>query len=152
MDLRGSIPDLAQVRSTSPMLLTTMQPAPCSIPVISVVKRVITSFIIRYSPSKPMTEVAGVTFLFYEESQGGPPLWVKKQSAHPNKTGDCSVGAGFVEQPGLLKTSSHRMKRAGSAYKLPGHQSRMVRKGSRAGDRTEINCTASLQLLVRIKL
>ena len=38
---RGSVPDLAQVSISTPMFPTIMQPAPCSIAVSSVVKRVI---------------------------------------------------------------------------------------------------------------
>ena len=40
---------------------------------------------------KPLTELTGVTFGLYKDSQGGAPLWVETQNVEPNKAGHYSV-------------------------------------------------------------
>ncbi len=50
---------------------------------------------------KPLTNITGVTFLFYQEQQGGAPLWLETQNVQPDKTGRYSVLLGSTSSTGL---------------------------------------------------
>jgi hypothetical protein len=50
---------------------------------------------------KPLTDVTGVTFLLYKDSEGGAPLWIETQNVRPDKTGHCSVVLGSATSQGL---------------------------------------------------
>jgi len=50
---------------------------------------------------KPLTDVVGVTFLLYEDSQGGAPLWMETQNVQPDKTGHYTVMLGSTSSQGL---------------------------------------------------
>lgn len=50
---------------------------------------------------KPLTGVVGVTFLLYNESQGGAPLWMETQNVHPDKAGHYSIVLGSTTSQGL---------------------------------------------------
>jgi hypothetical protein len=50
---------------------------------------------------KPPTEVVGVTFLLYKDSQGGAPLWMETQNVQPDKTGHYTVMLGSSSRQGL---------------------------------------------------
>ncbi len=50
---------------------------------------------------KPLTDVTGVTFLLYKDSEGGAPLWMETQNLHPDKTGHYSVVLGSATSQGL---------------------------------------------------
>jgi len=50
---------------------------------------------------KPLTDVVGVTFYLYRDSQGGPPLWMETQNVHPDETGHYSVILGSTTGQGL---------------------------------------------------
>lgn len=50
---------------------------------------------------KPLTSLAGVTFLLYRDSQGGAPLWMETQNVQPGKSGHYSVMLGSTTAQGL---------------------------------------------------
>jgi trimeric autotransporter adhesin len=50
---------------------------------------------------KPLTEVVGVTFFLYKDSQGGVPLWMETQNLQPDKTGHYTVMLGSGSSQGL---------------------------------------------------
>jgi trimeric autotransporter adhesin len=50
---------------------------------------------------KPLTEVVGVTFLLYKDSQGGAPLWMESQNVQPDKSGHYTVMLGSSSSQGL---------------------------------------------------
>jgi hypothetical protein len=50
---------------------------------------------------KPLTEVVGVIFLLYKDSQGGAPLWMESQNVQPDKTGHYTVMLGSSSSQGL---------------------------------------------------
>jgi hypothetical protein len=50
---------------------------------------------------KPLTEVVGVSFLLYKDSQGGAPLWMESQNVQPDKSGHYSVMLGSSRSQGL---------------------------------------------------
>lgn len=50
---------------------------------------------------KPLTGVVGVTFLLYNQSQGGSPLWLETQNVHPDKAGRYSIVLGSNTGQGL---------------------------------------------------
>jgi hypothetical protein len=50
---------------------------------------------------KPLTDVAGVTFYLYRDSEGGAPLWMETQNVHPDRTGHYSVILGSTTSQGL---------------------------------------------------
>ena len=51
--------------------------------------------------SKPLVGVVGITFAFYEDEQGGAPLWVETQNAQTDATGRYSVQLGASQSNGL---------------------------------------------------
>jgi hypothetical protein len=63
----------------------------------------LTSFsgVIHDASGKPLTEVTGVTFALYKESQSGPALWMETQNVQPDKTGHYSVMLGSTTSAGL---------------------------------------------------
>lgn len=63
----------------------------------------LTSFsgMIHDANGKPLTEVVGVTFSLYKESQSGPALWMETQNVQPDKTGHYSVMLGSTTSEGL---------------------------------------------------
>jgi hypothetical protein len=63
----------------------------------------LTSFsgVIHDASGKPLTEVTGVTFALYKESQSGPALWMETQNVQPDKTGHYSVMLGSTTSQGL---------------------------------------------------
>jgi hypothetical protein len=50
---------------------------------------------------KPLSEVVGVSFLLYKDSQGGAPLWMESQNVQPDKTGHYTVMLGSSSSQGL---------------------------------------------------
>jgi len=50
---------------------------------------------------KPLTSLAGVTFLLYKDAQGGAPLWMETQNVQPSKSGHYSVMLGSTTNEGL---------------------------------------------------
>ena len=50
---------------------------------------------------KPLTGVTGVTFLLYQESEAGVPLWMETQNVQPDKTGHYTVILGSTSSQGL---------------------------------------------------
>lgn len=50
---------------------------------------------------KPLTDVVGVTFYLYRDSEGGAPLWMETQNVHPDRTGHYSVILGSTTSQGL---------------------------------------------------
>jgi hypothetical protein len=50
---------------------------------------------------KPLTELVGVSFLLYKDSQGGAPLWMESQNVQPDKSGHYSVMLGSGSSQGL---------------------------------------------------
>jgi trimeric autotransporter adhesin len=50
---------------------------------------------------KPLTSLAGVTFLLYADSQGGAPLWMETQNVQPNRAGRYTVALGSTTSQGL---------------------------------------------------
>ena len=69
---------------------------------------------------KPLTNITGVTFLLYEEQQGGPPLWMETQNVQPERNGHYAVMLGSTTSTGCPPTSLWRAKRAGSEYSRKG--------------------------------
>jgi hypothetical protein len=59
------------------------------------------SGVVRDPNGKPMTEIVGVTFSLYKESQGGAPLWMETQNVQPDKAGHYSVMLGSTTSQGL---------------------------------------------------
>ena len=53
------------------------------------------------SRGEPLTGVVGVTFLLYQESQGGAPLWMETQNVTPDKSGHYAVQLGSTRSTGL---------------------------------------------------
>jgi trimeric autotransporter adhesin len=56
---------------------------------------------VRDINGKPSTEIVGVTFSLYQESEGGAPLWVETQNVQPDNTGHYSVMLGSTTSQGL---------------------------------------------------
>ena len=50
---------------------------------------------------KPLTGTVGVTFLLYNEEQGGSPLWLETQNVTPDRNGRYSVQLGSTRSTGL---------------------------------------------------
>lgn len=50
---------------------------------------------------KPISEITGVTFALYKESQGGAPLWMETQSVRPASSGHYAVMLGSTTSRGL---------------------------------------------------
>jgi len=50
---------------------------------------------------KPLTSIQGVTFLLYQNDQGGTPLWLETQNVQPDKTGHYSVMLGSASAHGM---------------------------------------------------
>jgi hypothetical protein len=50
---------------------------------------------------KPLTGVVGVTFLLYEDQQGGAPLWMETQNVQPDSRGHYTVMLGSTSSTGL---------------------------------------------------
>lgn len=45
---------------------------------------------------KALTDLVGVTFSLYRESQGGSPLWLETQNVQPDRTGHYAVQLGSI--------------------------------------------------------
>jgi len=43
--------------------------------------------LLKDAGGRTITGVTGVTFLLYQEQQGGAPLWLETQNVTPDKTG-----------------------------------------------------------------
>jgi hypothetical protein len=50
---------------------------------------------------KPLTGVVGVTFLLYQEEQGGSPLWLETQNVNADSRGHYTVMLGSTSSTGL---------------------------------------------------
>src|ERR1039458_5194650 len=50
--------------------------------------------VLRDLNGNPLTEVVGVTFSLYTDSQGGVPVWTEVKNVHPDNTGHYSVMLG----------------------------------------------------------
>jgi hypothetical protein len=59
------------------------------------------SGILTDSHGKPLTGIVGVSFYFYNDQQGGAPLWMETQNIQPDKTGHYSVVLGSTSSQGL---------------------------------------------------
>ncbi|HXY13025.1 MAG TPA: hypothetical protein VEI26_00845 [Terriglobales bacterium] len=53
------------------------------------------------SNGKPRTDLVGITFYLYAESEGGAPLWMETQNVQPDRTGHYSVVLGSSKSTGL---------------------------------------------------
>ena len=51
--------------------------------------------------NKPLTDLVGVSFSLYKESQGGAPLWVETQNVQPDKGGHYKAMLGSATSQGL---------------------------------------------------
>ena len=86
---------LAQVQSSS---TSVAQPAASTSPVPSLVNY---SGVLKDSSGRPLTSIAGVTFLIYKDSQGGAPVWMETQNVTPDKAGRFTVQLGSTSSAGL---------------------------------------------------
>ena len=59
------------------------------------------SGVLKDASGKPVTGIAGVTFLLYKDSQGGAPVWMETQNVTPDKTGRYTVQLGSTTSAGL---------------------------------------------------
>lgn len=59
------------------------------------------SGVVRDLDGKPLTEIVGVTFSLYKDSEAGGPLWMETQNIQPDKTGKYSVMLGSTTSEGL---------------------------------------------------
>jgi len=50
---------------------------------------------------KTLSEMVGVTFSLYKDSQGGAPLWMETQNVQPDKSGHYTVMLGSSSSQGL---------------------------------------------------
>ncbi len=50
---------------------------------------------------KPLTNLVGVTFFFYQDAQGGSPLWTETQNVQPDSQGRYAVVLGSTTGKGL---------------------------------------------------
>jgi hypothetical protein len=50
---------------------------------------------------KPLTGVVGVTFLLYQDAEGGSPLWLETQNVRPDSRGHYTVMLGSTRSEGL---------------------------------------------------
>ncbi|HLV86155.1 MAG TPA: hypothetical protein VKV39_04205 [Candidatus Sulfotelmatobacter sp.] len=50
---------------------------------------------------RPITELTGITFALYKDSEGGAPMWLETQNVQPDKTGHYSVMLGSTTSQGL---------------------------------------------------
>jgi Chaperone of endosialidase len=50
---------------------------------------------------KPLSEITGVTFALYKDSEGGSPLWQEVQNVRPNQGGQYTVTLGSTSPEGL---------------------------------------------------
>jgi trimeric autotransporter adhesin len=51
--------------------------------------------------SKPLTGTVGLTFCFYNDQQGGSPLWIETQNIQPDRNGHYTVQLGATSSEGL---------------------------------------------------
>ena len=59
------------------------------------------SGVLTDATGKPLTNVVGVTFTLYQQSEGGTPLWMETQNVQPSKSGRYSVMLGSTTSAGL---------------------------------------------------
>ncbi len=59
------------------------------------------SGVLRDATAKASTGVLGVTFLLYQQQQGGAPLWMETQNVTPDTTGHYAVLLGAMSSDGL---------------------------------------------------
>src|SRR5450755_4251251 len=50
---------------------------------------------------KPVTGIAGVTFLLYRDAQGGAPVWMETQNVTPDSSGRYTAQLGATRNEGL---------------------------------------------------
>src|SRR5271163_3961751 len=60
---------------------------------------------------KALTDLVGVTFSLYQDSQGGSPLWLETQNVQPDRPGHYAVQLGSITS--LRPTCLLRAKRVG---------------------------------------
>jgi hypothetical protein len=59
------------------------------------------SGVLRDSSGRAISAVSGVTFLLYQEEQGGSPLWLETQNVTPDRAGHYTVQLGAMSANGL---------------------------------------------------
>lgn len=59
------------------------------------------SGVLKDANGRTRTSITGVTFLLYQDEQGGPPLWMETQNVTPDKTGHYTVQLGATSASGL---------------------------------------------------
>jgi hypothetical protein len=59
------------------------------------------SGVLRDGSGAAITSFSGVTFLIYQDEQGGAPLWMETQNVQPDKAGHYTVQLGAVSKDGL---------------------------------------------------
>jgi hypothetical protein len=59
------------------------------------------SGVLRDGSGAAITSLSGVTFLIYQDEQGGAPLWMETQNVQPDKAGHYTVQLGAVSKDGL---------------------------------------------------
>jgi hypothetical protein len=59
------------------------------------------SGVLKDASGRTLTSLTGVTFLLYQEEQGGSPLWLETQNVTPDKTGHYTVQLGATRASGM---------------------------------------------------
>src|SRR5450755_4528685 len=59
------------------------------------------SGLLQDASGKPITAIRGVTFLLYQDAQGGAPVWMETQNVTPDKSGHYTVQLGATSSMGL---------------------------------------------------
>src|SRR5450755_4542381 len=59
------------------------------------------SGLLQDASGKPITAIRGVTFLLYQDAQGGAPVWMETQNVTPDKSGHYTVQLGASRSEGL---------------------------------------------------
>jgi hypothetical protein len=68
----------------------------------SVVPRLVNySGLLQDASGKPITTIREVTFLLYQDAQGGAPVWMETQNVQPDPSGHYSVQLGSTQPSGL---------------------------------------------------
>ena len=68
----------------------------------SVVPRLVNySGVLQDASGEPIADIRGVTFLLYQEAQGGAPVWMETQNVTPDKSGHYAVQLGATSSEGL---------------------------------------------------
>src|SRR4051812_34832692 len=72
--------------------------APAPVATSSAVPRLVNfNGVLTGANDRPSSGVTGVTFLLFQESQGGAPLWMETQNVTPDKNGHYAVTLGATK-------------------------------------------------------